>query len=294
MTNTKFRKRALLSSVAMLLVALVALGSATFAWFNTQNEASAKTITAKTTKSSDITLSEDAGSTLSPYTHDLHFSADSFNTTSGKLATLGDRTDLIPVTTKNFTDWYKVKAADSNSGYATADYEGASKSTVSEVKTSKLYIKSTTKQTIKITPACTSDEKTGKMVRLALVPIAANDTTITQKLDTKPVIWYDGALNDRSATKWNAADQDDTAQPMWTAAETKYNQGTAAEVTSTPSTLHNSLSAAHTIGEFDPGQGEAAIVAYDVYVWIEGTDFDCVDSKAGSEISFTFKVEKAE
>ena len=30
MTNTKFRKRALLSSVAMLLVALVALGSATF------------------------------------------------------------------------------------------------------------------------------------------------------------------------------------------------------------------------------------------------------------------------
>lgn len=33
MTNTKFRKRALLSSVAMLLVALVALGSATFAWF---------------------------------------------------------------------------------------------------------------------------------------------------------------------------------------------------------------------------------------------------------------------
>ena len=33
MKNTKFRKRALLSSVAMLLVALVALGSATFAWF---------------------------------------------------------------------------------------------------------------------------------------------------------------------------------------------------------------------------------------------------------------------
>ena len=33
MTNTKFRRRALISSVAMLLVALVALGSATFAWF---------------------------------------------------------------------------------------------------------------------------------------------------------------------------------------------------------------------------------------------------------------------
>lgn len=36
MKNTTFRKKALLSSVAMLLVAIVALGSATFAWF-TQN-----------------------------------------------------------------------------------------------------------------------------------------------------------------------------------------------------------------------------------------------------------------
>lgn len=42
MKNTTFRKKALLSSVAMLLVALVALGSATFAWF-TQN----KTVTAE-------------------------------------------------------------------------------------------------------------------------------------------------------------------------------------------------------------------------------------------------------
>lgn len=36
MKNTTFKKKALLSSVAMLLVAIVALGSATFAWF-TQN-----------------------------------------------------------------------------------------------------------------------------------------------------------------------------------------------------------------------------------------------------------------
>ncbi len=85
MTNTKFRKRALLSSVAMLLVALVALGSATFAWFNTQNSAAARLITAQTEKSSDITLSEDAGSQYSPWTHDLRFSANSFDGVTGKL-----------------------------------------------------------------------------------------------------------------------------------------------------------------------------------------------------------------
>ena len=47
MTNTKFRKRALLSSVAMLLVALVALGSATFAWFVDDPDAQAHGITGK-------------------------------------------------------------------------------------------------------------------------------------------------------------------------------------------------------------------------------------------------------
>lgn len=47
MTNTKFRKRALLSSVAMLLVALVALGSATFAWFTTNKSVTANGFTGK-------------------------------------------------------------------------------------------------------------------------------------------------------------------------------------------------------------------------------------------------------
>ena len=47
MTNTKFRRRALLSSVAMLLVALVALGSATFAWFTENPVVTASGISAK-------------------------------------------------------------------------------------------------------------------------------------------------------------------------------------------------------------------------------------------------------
>ena len=57
MTNTKFRKRALLSSVAMLLVALVALGSATFAWFSQNSKATAENIVAKTQRGSNILVS---------------------------------------------------------------------------------------------------------------------------------------------------------------------------------------------------------------------------------------------
>ena len=56
MTNTKFRKRALLSSVAMLLVALVALGSATFAWFVNSPDANTKGFSMKTTTDSSLLL----------------------------------------------------------------------------------------------------------------------------------------------------------------------------------------------------------------------------------------------
>jgi len=61
MTNTKFRKRALLSSVAMLLVALVALGSATFAWFTSATDAHASGMVFKTTTSAGILVQSESG-----------------------------------------------------------------------------------------------------------------------------------------------------------------------------------------------------------------------------------------
>lgn len=59
MTNTKFRKRALLSSVAMLLVALVALGSATFAWFTDNPVANATGIQGKGQTATGLVISTD-------------------------------------------------------------------------------------------------------------------------------------------------------------------------------------------------------------------------------------------
>lgn len=56
MKNTTFRKKALLSSVAMLLVALVALGSATFAWFTANPSAEATGLALKTTAASGLVI----------------------------------------------------------------------------------------------------------------------------------------------------------------------------------------------------------------------------------------------
>ena len=81
MTNTKFRKKALLSSVAMLLVALVALGSATFAWFANNPTATATGLVMKTVADSGLVVqseseyaahnlkSSGSGANLENYTH---------------------------------------------------------------------------------------------------------------------------------------------------------------------------------------------------------------------------------
>ncbi len=65
MKNTTFRKKALLSSVAMLLVALVALGSATFAWFTSNPNANASGLSLKTTASTGLVIRTETDSTWS-------------------------------------------------------------------------------------------------------------------------------------------------------------------------------------------------------------------------------------
>lgn len=55
-TQKSFRKRALLSSVAMLLVAMVALGSATFAWFTSDPTANASGLNVKSTASEGLLI----------------------------------------------------------------------------------------------------------------------------------------------------------------------------------------------------------------------------------------------
>lgn len=56
MKHTTTRKKMLLSSVAMLLVAMLALGSATFAWFTSNPNANASGLSLKTTASTGLVI----------------------------------------------------------------------------------------------------------------------------------------------------------------------------------------------------------------------------------------------
>ena len=56
--KAKSRKRLLISSIAMLLVAMIALGTATFAWFTSSTTATANGIKVSTIKSSELQISK--------------------------------------------------------------------------------------------------------------------------------------------------------------------------------------------------------------------------------------------
>ena len=107
MTNTKFRKRALLSSVAMLLVALVALGSATFAWFVDDPKADATGITATAQTSTGLLINSD---TFDKWDH------------HATLATNNTGIVLAPATTNNGSTYFQATAKGSNAlGYEAAE-----------------------------------------------------------------------------------------------------------------------------------------------------------------------------
>lgn len=73
MKHTTSRKKMLLSSVAMLLVAMMALGTATFAWFTSNPNANASGLSLKTTASTGLVIRTETDETWS---HDAALAKD--------------------------------------------------------------------------------------------------------------------------------------------------------------------------------------------------------------------------
>lgn len=107
MKNTTFRKKALLSSVCMLLVALVALGSATFAWFTSSTTATANGINVKTIQASELVISKS----------DKQWDTKVDYATTNKV--------LMPASTANGTTWFNAEAETKTAFDKKADTEFA-------------------------------------------------------------------------------------------------------------------------------------------------------------------------
>ena len=91
--KAKTRRRLLISSIAMLLVAMLALGTATFAWFTSSTTATANGINVKTIKASELQISSATGGWGTTVDYGV----------SNKI--------LMPTSTVNGTNWFKADAA---------------------------------------------------------------------------------------------------------------------------------------------------------------------------------------
>ncbi|MBQ6626228.1 MAG: hypothetical protein IIX27_02935 [Ruminococcus sp.] len=140
MKNTTFRKKALLSSVAMLLVALVALGSATFAWFAANPNAEASGLNLKTTAASGLVIKTD---TDPNWSHNALLDAiDDPNDEGTKVIANTVVRDLQPVSQNQATaaNFVTVEARESgNYAWKDGSVEGETAATIGGAQSTAYY-----------------------------------------------------------------------------------------------------------------------------------------------------------
>jgi hypothetical protein len=262
MKHTTSRKKMLISSVAMLVVAMMALGSATYAWFSTNAKATASGIVAKTQQSSNLKVSEIATGDFAE--------AITFGTNTSATNTQLVSTTMNPVTTKNFSNWYTTTTDSVDKGIKVKDYDTATAGT--DYSHAELYVlydsaSADATQAIDITVKTSKTSGTENFLRVALVP-KTDDTTKTVFTDN--VVYGDKA--------------DDFAKLDAGMTDLK---ATADSSTSLVTTTDTKMIANKTI------KG-TKVYGFDVYVWYEGNDPQCIDQNSTNNISVSFEVTKAQ
>lgn len=253
--KTTSRKRLLVSSVAMLLVAMLALGTATYAWFTQNTQATADELSVQTVKSSELKLSDDTND----WTDQLHYN--NINEV------------LKPASSADGVNWYTAVAAAKDSYEAKATPAAALTDLTGYVFKNQLNVANmggaaVEKVKIKFSLSETPTKPGKTYLRLALVEVdkKGKDATIVG-----------------SFTNGVYAVGTDTADAYTP------NEGGTAVVTKTVSAK------AGTNVEFDVGTlgayGSGTDAKYyNLYLWYEGQDEDCSDYNAGNsmpKITFT-------
>lgn len=251
--KTTSRKRLLISSVAMLLVAMLALGTATFAWFTQNTQAKADQLSVKTIKASELQLSKTTGE----WGDQIHYDY------VGKV--------LKPASSVDGTNWFTAIAANKGS-YEAADTDATDISSNLDgyVFKEQLNVRNNGKAAVeKVKIKFNLKEKeaaNGKYVRLALVPADKRgaDAAVTPA-DFKAGVFASAA---------------DTADALKDAAKTT-------ETVTAKSGAEGEVEVGTLAAKGEAGSAKY----YNLYVWFEGQDEDCKDINGGNEIpEVTFTV----
>lgn len=248
MKRSTFRKSSLISSVALLLVAIVALSGATFAWFSASTTAEVNGLSVTSSSASGLLISKDNvnfGSTVDFTEKDAE----------GKVIPVVLAPASSAFTNANEPAWFSATATSADSYVATSYTELSD--TEGFVQHYDLYAKTAdnTTKTLKINTAEFVDG--GGYGRIAIVNRTTNEV----------------------ALYWKSADAEGTAAiyPI---------DATGAVATAYPATPVTTNITATTAVEL--GQITGTSTHFDIYIWNEGQDAECISNKAGETISGNF------
>ena len=250
--KTTSKKRMLISSVAMLLVAMLALGTATFAWFTSSTIVTANGITVRTSKTSELQISDDT----------IDYSAAGFTYK-------GMEGIMFPASSADGSSWFYTSAADKSAFTAanTASFTPVPDATKAKyVYVNQLNILNAGEVGIKDIKITISN-LTGDYIRVALVPVNSKvqggDTTMTAE---------NFLANIYGNTNKTAPDN-----------TSYYPVASATKISTTAVTPKSDRQISVTTG--DEALAGGAEKHYNLFVWFEGQDAKCYDTKAGQGVT---------
>ena len=259
MTNTKFRKRALLSSVAMLLVALVALGSATFAWFTENPAVDANGITgqAQTSTGLEITTTTQGNAWGSTAKFMADGTADKFKFIPAYAYNTGDSTKALNfVTTKAGSSSSANPAAGAVWTAATPIFLPTDGEAIDDTKSGiyheqvKIRTKNSSEGAVDVNLTGISIATKGSLAikdGVTVLVAVNNEIKAVKKAGSSAIKYYPNAT---------------------TSTENDANVVGNADSSDYPYTFSNAVG----LGKADDGSTTAKTLVVDVYVYLDGTD----------------------
>ncbi len=239
------RKRALISSVAMLLVAMIALGTATFAWFTSNPNATASGLTLKATASKGLVIQTASHAKINS---DFWGHSDFLNCNATEDGSKTEPIELTPAsfdlsTADKLGNCYTVEAAADNAAAANAD------AIVADGKTG-VYQEEIA---CKLTGAANESDTTA----LKIKGLAVTTTTAAQAVGVRVAVEYNNKLIGVYAAK--------------SAATNDYLKGTVGQAFSTfetPETTYPLYSGTTEIGQVGTSGNDKVKVT----VFLDGED----------------------
>lgn len=249
--KTNAKKRMLISSVAMLLIAMIALGTATFAWFTTSTNPYADQFSAKTTKQSTLLLSDNS---RNGWTSHLEY---------------GVANKIMYPASGNGTAWVKGTAGNALTGaidkttlHSVLPSAATGLNVADYVYVNELNLKNNGTADIKNVAIdfylnTNDNDGSAEYARVALVPIDGTEVGVDDLV----------ALGDNVYSTTNKS-----YKPI---IDTKGTEGTQIN---TKTTFHVDVT---TDSEVMPPD---AVKYFKLFVWFEGQDAACTDANSGQKI----------